>query len=874
MTRCFLPLLAAALLWPAALSAGEKKADPAETIAKLIDNLKKKDDPNARLQAAMELAEFGPAAKDAVPQLVDLLKNGDEDLKLNAALALGKIGKAAVAPVTEVLAAKDDDARFYAIWTLGWIGPDAAPAAPQIIKLLDDKNDGVRRKAVFAVGRIGAEPEKTIPILIKAFQDKDHDVQTAAGEAVAKFGGKAVPALIKALEDAKTKRQAAVSLGSIGSEAKAAVPALLKALLASEKEKDESPMGDPTVLPVAPGGGFGRPIRGPRPFPFPGMGDEHFTTGNVYADALAKIGKSAIPALEEALKTGNERTRNAVLQAFGKIGADAVPTLVDALGDKRVDVRRAAAQVLGPMRVGDKLVVSGLAYSLKHDADDMVRQYALSALQQLGPAGKDAAPTLLEALSDVNVNVRQQAFYTLQGMGVDMRPGLKKALDHKESRVRINTAALMLTTGIDPDLALPVLIDGLKEKDVAIRLQAAHALAVTNRERDKVLPTLIEGLKNESPAIRAQALQALQQMGPAASSAGVAIVALLEDPEANVRQHALWAIQNIRPEAKLVMPALVKMMKHSDVGLRQQAVWALQNMGGDLKAVKDDVVALLKTDDVNLRTNIMPLLGRMGEDGVNLLMDGLEDKEPQVRWTAAQALQNLRGAAKPALPALVKHLGDDNQNVRVNCVFALTNMGNEGVDALLKAVPDLKHEDARVNAMQNLIYGPHRAKVVPLVLEGLKSKAAGMRLSCVHMVQNIGRFPDAIPSLEKILTDDTDANIRQASAFALGNQGPDGWKALEKAFPSVKDGTTRLGIVQSFMNYNVQPKGLIPELVACLKDSNNQLRWMTCAVLGNMGAAAKEAAPAIESLLRDSDPTVQAHARNALMRMGVTPKSK
>ena len=180
----FLPLLAAAFLCPGAVSAGDKKADPAETIAKLIDNLKKKDDPVARLQAAMEIAEFGPAAKDAVPSLVDLLQNGDEDLKLNAALALGKIGKAAVAPVTEILAAKDEDSRFYALWALGWIGPDAVAAAPQIIKL-----STTRTPAVLPQGRLRrrphrAEPATTIPILIKAFQDKDHDVQTAAGEAV------------------------------------------------------------------------------------------------------------------------------------------------------------------------------------------------------------------------------------------------------------------------------------------------------------------------------------------------------------------------------------------------------------------------------------------------------------------------------------------------------------------------------------------------------------------------------------------------------------------------------------------------------------------------------------------------------------------
>lgn len=879
----FLPVLCLALAVPAAGSAGGKKdppekEDPAKSLPRLIELLKKSEDPATRADAAMALAEFGPLAKEAVPDLMEMLTSGDEDQRLNAAITLGKIGKAAVGPVIEALKAKDNDVRFYALWALGWIGAEGKDAGPLVLKLLGDKDAGVRRKAAFALGRVGASPEEAVPALIKTFDDKDHDVQRAAGEAVAKYGKKAVPLLIAALNNKKTRRQAAVSLGEIGSEAKEAIPALKKALLESEKDKeDPTPVSPPdfdggVVFPGGPGfPGGGRPFPGRRPFPgpFPG-GEDHPSTGNVYTDALSKIGKAAIPALEEALKEGNERTRNAVLQAYAKIGADAVPNLVDALGDKRVDVRRSAAMALGPMRVGDKMVVVGLAYALKKDEDDLVRQHVLSALQQLGAAAKEAAPALQEALADININVRQGAFYTLQGMGIDNRPGLKKALDHKDAKIRVNIAALMMTTGIDPELALPVLTAGLKEKDPSLRMQAAHALAITNRERDKVVPVLIEGLKIDSVPIRLQALQALQNMGPAGAAAALPILELFEDKDPQVRQQALYTIQNIRPDAKLVLPHLTKMLKHEDPTVRQQSIGALQNLGGDLKAVKDDLMPLIKDKDVNVRTSVLPLFGRMGEAGIPILIEGLEDKEPQVRWTSAQALQSMGAAGKKAIPHLLAGIKDENVNVRHNCIFALTNMGNEGADALVKSIPDFKDVDARMVAMQQLIYGPHRAKVVPMVLEGLKSKDATMKLSCVQMVQNIGRLKEAWTLLVE-LVEDKDANVRQSAAFAVVNQGPEGWPALEKIFSKTPDAGVKLAIVQTFQNYGFQPKDSIGKLIDCLKEKNPQLRWMTCHVLGNMGAAAKEAAPLLQDLLKDPDTNVQTHARLALNRMGVEP---
>src|SRR5262245_17024624 len=94
----------------------QKQPDPDKVLADALKNIKEKDKIDVRIQAAMDLAEFGAKAEPALNDLLDALKTKNEDLRLNAAIALGKIGKKSVAPVAELLKSDDMDVKFYAIW--------------------------------------------------------------------------------------------------------------------------------------------------------------------------------------------------------------------------------------------------------------------------------------------------------------------------------------------------------------------------------------------------------------------------------------------------------------------------------------------------------------------------------------------------------------------------------------------------------------------------------------------------------------------------------------------------------------------------------------------------------------------------------------
>src|SRR5258708_31270445 len=55
-------------------------------------------------------------------------------------------------------------------------------------------------------------------------------------------------------------------------------------------------------------------------------------------------------------------------------------------------------------------------------------------------------------------------------------------------------------------------------------------------------------------------------------------------------------------------------------------------------------------------------------------MEGLHDSSKEGRYNAAGALWNLGEAARPAVPELIKRLGDDDPSVRVQAAGALDNL--------------------------------------------------------------------------------------------------------------------------------------------------------------------------------------------------------
>src|SRR5207248_11535153 len=94
--------------------------------------------------------------------------------------------------------------------TLAHIGPAAKAAVPVLVeKLRAEKADGVRVNTAVALGMIRSDPQTVVPALIETFLKDEHpDARGAAMYSIGQFGPNAqiaVPLLKKAADDPKIR---------------------------------------------------------------------------------------------------------------------------------------------------------------------------------------------------------------------------------------------------------------------------------------------------------------------------------------------------------------------------------------------------------------------------------------------------------------------------------------------------------------------------------------------------------------------------------------------------------------------------------------------------------------------------------------------
>ena len=248
---------------------------------------------------------------------------------------------------------------------LACAGPAAAQTKAEVPELVQQLKSGTkpasRAKAADALARLGPKAKDGIPVLIDALKETgDLTVPPVAVKALAGIGAPAVPALTDVLKHKDTipRAYAAMALGLIGPEAKAAVPGLIDVAKAG---KDPANIARLNAV-----------------------------------DALGKIApgaKDAVPALIDVLKQKGDnspiRLRAAI--ALGRIGpgaADAVPALIDALKEPQAKA--------GPLCF-----------------------HAATALGQIGPKAKKAVPALKDMAEDKNLGpanvVATEALQKIEG---------------------------------------------------------------------------------------------------------------------------------------------------------------------------------------------------------------------------------------------------------------------------------------------------------------------------------------------------------------------------------------------------------------------------------------------------------------------------
>jgi HEAT repeat protein len=150
----------------------------------------------ARSRTVENMGDFGPAAKDAVPQLAELSRRPGHE-RFAAAVALARITGDVGAALEVVLPALDGDAVGWdwAVRALAPLGPAAAPAVPHLLRRLDDEDVQVRDAAIEGLGRIGPPARTAVPALLAVLSGEPEWLHSSAIWALLQIGAEVRTAL-------------------------------------------------------------------------------------------------------------------------------------------------------------------------------------------------------------------------------------------------------------------------------------------------------------------------------------------------------------------------------------------------------------------------------------------------------------------------------------------------------------------------------------------------------------------------------------------------------------------------------------------------------------------------------------------------------
>ncbi len=212
-----------------------------------------------------------------------------------------------------------------------------------------------------------------------------------------------------------------------------------------------------------------------------GLGDKRGLMRLKFAESLGQVGKTAVPALCQALRS-----------------------------HKNVTVRRAAAKTL--TLIGDTAALDDLLHALVTDSDPVVQGSAVGAMVVIG---EEAIDGLLSVLSNPNSTQMQlgMASWGLSFVGARAPDRLRKAAT--SSNVEIRTAAIAALgdqiQALEDENARDLLIAALNDEAADVRAEASTLLGKLD-DAGWAEPLLTPRLSDSDQQVRKNAALALMKL--------------------------------------------------------------------------------------------------------------------------------------------------------------------------------------------------------------------------------------------------------------------------------------------------------------------------------------------------------------------------
>jgi HEAT repeat protein len=402
------------------------------------------------------------------------------------------------------------------------------------------------------------------------------------------------------------------------------------------------------------------------------------------------------------------------------------------------------------------------------------------------------------------------------------------------------------------------------------KIKAMNRLEDLDSADPTVVGALSDQLQNESALIRAHALHALGTL-KAKESVGL-IIPLATDKNAEVRHAAIYALQEIKPDPKILMPLLDQVLKESDPMVRMNVLTLVAEMG---KPAVPSVIKMLNDDETATWGCItLGAIGSEAADAVPALTKLLGPAHPpKLRLEAAMALSSIGPAAVTALPELMDILDKKDPVVMPGAIFAVGRLGPAGKPAEKKLKDIASREDpfSRVISTWALCkIQPENQKLLadsmPILVTALLDKEQRTQSAATKCLIDLKpRASILMPAISKI-ADGANTETTKNIVEVVADAGPTAVPILIKAL-DVESLRPRVAVILGRLG--PEAKDAAPALASILeKDKTPAARREALIALGAIGPFAYGQTPAVAKVLKDDDLQLRAAACYAIGKIG------
>jgi HEAT repeat protein len=386
---------------------------------------------------------------------------------------------------------------------------------------------------------------------------------------------------------------------------------------------------------------------------------------------------------------------------------------------------------------------AALAFHGLRSGNPSERQSALRQVVQFGMGDINRSiPLVIESLADSDAAVRAQAAQTLAILGsyaVLESPSDMSSQSGGPGLVSATTSALIVTLAKDEQsFVRAAAADALR--NISVTTPRAAAMSTRGSEKAGGGPA-----RATTPSTSPVDLNAIE----------AALTAALHDRNDDVRSAAATALGGAGPRASAEPPQpLVKALSDESAATRAAAAKALANFQSGLGPVIPALIRLSASDTHAVHEACTEALGKIKRSAysaaaVPALVDGLKDRDREVRLHVLSLLAPLGPEAADAVPALIAVLNEPLDSDRTtgravgrSLMSVSTGPAHEAAKALGKIAPGTRYAGKAVNALAEVVhagparrrasaadalgeFGPLAAAAVPALIQMLAESDAG-----------------------------------------------------------------------------------------------------------------------------------------------------